>query len=156
MLLDIIKRHLDAFAAGNWNEYKATLAGDCAYEEPATRVSVKGPDEIVRSAEKWRRAFPDLKATLLNSLESGDKIVCELEWEGTQSGPLDGPFGTIQPTRKRGRVKAVQVMTVKNGKISELRHYFDLMTVLGQIGAIPSLGAGQAQAQGPSVSPPRH
>jgi predicted ester cyclase len=94
---------------------------------------------------------------MIRGFESGDKVVAELEWEGTHSGPLDGPFGTIQATNKRGRVKAVIVATIKNGKIASTHHYFDLLTVLNQIGIAPMAGAAAQPAAKPTVVPPsRH
>ncbi len=33
-------------------------------------------------------------------------------------------------------VKSVEVLAIENGKIKVLRHYFDLMTMLQQIGAM--------------------
>jgi hypothetical protein len=63
-------------------------------------------------------------------------------------------MGAIPPTNKRVRVNAVMVNTVKNGKITEARHFFDMLTVLTQLGVAPmaataapqpSKGDGQAQ-----------
>lgn len=143
-----VKKHLDDLAAGRWDDYKTAFTNDVIYEELATRTRVKGADEYVKSVQRWKRAFPDLKATLLSAVESGDHVIAEIEWEGTQSGPLEGPFGTIQPTNKKGRVRAVLVMTMKGDKIAESHHYFDLLTVLAQTGAMPALGAmPQAAAQ---------
>jgi predicted ester cyclase len=49
-----------------------------------------------------------------------------------------GPLGTIPPTGKRVEVKAVQVVKVRGDKIAETRHYFDLMGLLQQVGAVPT------------------
>jgi limonene-1,2-epoxide hydrolase len=35
------------------------------------------------------------------------------------------------------KIPAVQVVTVEGGKIKEKRHYFDMMGMLQQLGAIP-------------------
>ena len=60
-----------------------------------------------------------------------------MEWTGTNNGPLSGPFGTIQPTGKVGKVAAAQVACFEEDKICEIHHYFDLMTVLRQMGVGP-------------------
>ncbi len=150
-----IKKHLDDLSAGRWDDYKAAFANDVIYEELATRTRIQGADEYVAAVQRWKRAFPDLKATLLSSFQAGDKMIAELEWEGTQSGPLDTPFGTIQPTNKKGRVRAVLVVTMKGEKIAESHHYFDLLTVLAQTGAMPGLGA-MAQPAAAAAPPPKH
>jgi len=48
-----------------------------------------------------------------------------------------GPSGTIPPTDKAWNVRGAQVITVEGGKIRELHQYFDLLTILQQIGAAP-------------------
>ena len=150
-MLDLLKKHLANFSAAKWDDYKAALANDVTYEEAATQLRAKGPDEYVKLVQRWKRAFPDLKANVIRGFESGDKVVAELEWEGTHSGPLDGPFGTIQATNKRGRVKGVIIATIKNGKIASEHHYFDLLTVLNQIGVAPMAGAKAPAAEKPAV-----
>lgn len=151
-----LKKHLADFAASKWNEWKASLANDVIYDEIATHTRVKGADEYLKIVLRWKRAYPDLKATVLNMFTAGDKIFAEIEWEGTHTGPLDGPFGTIAPTNKRGLVKASLFVTLKNDKIVELHHYFDMMTLLANLGIMPFVGA-PAQAAKAGVAPvPRH
>jgi len=156
-MLEMMKKHLANYTAGNWDAYKAELASDAIYEEVATRQRVQGADEYLKAIQRWKRAFPDLKATVVGGFAAGDRGVAEIEWEGTQSGPLEGPFGTIQPTNKHGRIRAVIVVTMKNGKIAETHHYFDVMTVLGQLGIAPMAGAAaQPPAKAAPVPPTRH
>jgi steroid delta-isomerase-like uncharacterized protein len=147
-----IKNHLADFSASKWTEYKAVLASDVVYEEIPLRLRVKGADEYMKTLERWKRAFPDLKATVLDSYVAGDKIFAEVEWEGTQTGPFDGPFGLIPPTNKRGVVKAAIVATVKNDKLFEVHHYFDVLTLLTNLGIVPFAGAPM-QATKPSATP---
>ena len=149
------KKHLDDLAADRWDDYKAAFADDVVYEELPTRSRIQGADAYVSSVQRWKRAFPDLKGTVLTSFQSGDKAIAEIEWEGTQSGPLETPFGTIQATNKKGRVRAVLVMTMRGDKIAESHHYFDILTVLAQTGAMPALGA-RPQPAAEATPPPPH
>ncbi len=146
-MLDIIKKHIADFSTSNWNDYKAACAPDVVYEEMATNTRVQGVEEYLKAVQKWKRAFPDSKGTITRGTVNGDQVVIELQWEGTQSGPLEGAMGAIPPTNKRVKVNAVIVNTMKNGKISEARHFFDMLTVLTQLGVAPMMGAG---TQGPT------
>jgi steroid delta-isomerase-like uncharacterized protein len=141
---DILRKQLDSYVRGDWVTYKSLLTADAVYDEEATQRIVKGPDEIAKVAQGWRTAFPDLKATIKEMFAVGDAVVAEIEWEGTQKGPLQGPMGNIPASGRRGRVAAVQVVRFDNGKIREVRQYFDLMTVLAQIGAAPRPAAAPA------------
>jgi hypothetical protein len=42
----------------------------------------------------------------------------------------------LPPSNKRIRVKSVEVIEIEDGKIKVLRHHFDLMTLLQQVGAM--------------------
>ena len=90
----------------NWNEYKAACADKMVYEEKATMQRVQGRDECLKAAQRWKKAFPDLTGKILTIFASADKVVVEVEWEGTHKGVLEGPFGAIQPTGRRGKVGA--------------------------------------------------
>lgn len=157
-MIDIIKKHLADFSASNWVEYKNALAPNASYEEMATGVRVRGADEVLKTVQKWKRAFPDVKANVSSVKVSGDTVIAEVTWEGTQTGPFDGPFGTIQPTNKRGAVKAVEVCRLEKDKVVEIRHYFDLMTILSQLGIAPMAGTSMQQpGAGATTTPPtRH
>jgi len=152
-MLDIVQRNLSAFAQSRWEDFKATLAPDALYEEIATGQRAKGADEYVKSVQLWKRPFPDLHANWISGFAIGDKVVVEVEWEGTHTDRFDGPFGPMMATNKRGRVKAVLVCTLKNGKILEMHHYFDLLTLLNQIGLAPSASASAPVAANPASMP---
>lgn len=152
-MLNIIKKHLEDLAAGKWREYEAALATNVVYEEPATRMRVVGAAEYVNAVKRWKTAFPDLRAEDLKLYEAGDTVIAELMWAGTHEGKFEGPFGTIAPTFKKGGVKAVLVCKLKGEKIVEARNYFDVFTILAQLGIAPPIAATMGQQ--PVATEPR-
>lgn len=142
-MIDIIEKHLQDLANDNWDAYKAAFAKNVAYVEMSTGVRAEGPDAYVKAVQRWKRAFPDLRATILDAVTSGNKVVLELRWDGTHKGPLEGPFGTIPPTNKAGSISASMNVRVEDGKIAEVHHYFDLLSMLSQLGIAP-MRTGQA------------
>jgi steroid delta-isomerase-like uncharacterized protein len=136
--VQIAKQNVEAFNKGDWDSFRATLTSDCVYQELATQRSVQGPDALIELAKGWRKAFPDVKGTVGTAIESDDKVALEIVWDGTQSGELASAMGPIKPSYKRAKTPAVQVVTFRGDKISETHHYFDLMTLLVQIGAMPA------------------
>jgi len=133
----IARENIDAFNAADWGRFKSTLAPDSIYDELATQRRL-GVDDAVEASREWKRSFPDAIGTITKSFASGDDAVLEITWNGTHTGELRGPLGSIPPTGKRVEVRAVQVVKVRGDKIAETRHYFDLMGMLQQIGAIPA------------------
>jgi steroid delta-isomerase-like uncharacterized protein len=138
---EVLKKQLDAFSKGDWKSYRETLTDGSIYEEEATARRVTGPDEVVRTVEPWLKGFPDCVGRIKDAIGSGDAIVAEIEWTGTQKGALSGPFGSIAATNKQVRVPAVLVLRFEGQKIREARHYFDLLSLLRQLGITPQLGA---------------
>jgi steroid delta-isomerase-like uncharacterized protein len=134
---DIYKQGIDALTKGDWKTYRALFTEDVVYEEEATHRRIHGADQYVELVKAWKGAFPDLRGTIKQIVASGDAVVAEIEWEGTHKGPLSGPFGTVAPTGRTGKTHAVVVTRFENGRIRESRHYFDLMTLLAQLGVQP-------------------
>lgn len=133
--MNVVRDHLDAFAARDWDRYRKTVLPNVIYEEQATSRRAEGVDELLKTLETWTVAFPDLRGTIKNLLTQEDMVMAEILWEGTHNGLLKGPFGEIPATGKRGVVNAVEIFHFEGDKIREARHYFDVMTVLNQIGA---------------------
>ena len=133
----VARENIDAYNAGDWDRFKSTLAPGAIYEELATQRRLAG-DDSVEASKEWKRTFPDSKGTITKAFASGDHVILEITWRGTQTGELKGPLGTIPPTGRPVDVKAVQVVQVQGDKIAATRHYFDLMGLLQQLGAIPT------------------
>jgi steroid delta-isomerase-like uncharacterized protein len=136
--VQLAKQNIEAFNKGDWETFRATLTPDNVYEEFATQRKTQGADAIVELSKGWREAFPDAHGTIQTAVEGDDKVVLEIVWEGTQSGEFASAMGPIPASFKRVKIPAVQVVTFKGDKISETKHYFDLMTMLTQIGAMPT------------------
>jgi steroid delta-isomerase-like uncharacterized protein len=135
--ITIARENVEAGNAQDWPRFKATLADGVVYDEVGTGRKLKGADQWVEAYQGWFQAFPDVKGNITNAFASGDTAIVELTWDGTQTGPLVGPAGTIPPSGKRQKTRATLVLTIDDGKIKEAHHYFDMLSLLQQIGATP-------------------
>ena len=135
--VQLAKEGIEAFNNGDWERFIAPLSSDAVYEELATQRKVRGPDQIVEASKGWKEAFPDAKGTITKVTEGADTVVLEITWQGTHTGDLVSPMGAIPASKKRVTIPAVQIVRFKGDKIAETRHFFDLMTMLAQIGAAP-------------------
>ena len=142
--IDLAREGVDAFSAGDWDRLRAPLADDAVYEEPATQRTARGPDEIVALNRGWKEAFPDARGTIVAAYGDGDHAVLEIVWEGTHSGTLSMPMGELSPTGRQVTVRAAQITTVSNGRATSIHHYFDMLGMLAQLGALrqPSATTG--------------
>ena len=144
---ELMQRHLDAFANADWDAYKADFAPDVVYEELATGKRVSGHDAYVEAVKMWKTGFPDAKGTIKRFFTSGDTAIAELEWQGTNTGTLETPFGTMPATNRKVTVQAVLIHKLENGKIVETRHFFDLMTIMRQLGLAAPQPTARPEAQ---------
>jgi len=131
--IDILRRSIEAFNDGDYDKLGSTLAPRGRYEELATHRANTTRDEEVSQSRGWRTVFPDAHGTIRNIFASGDNVVAEITWEGTQRGALEGPDGKIEATGKRINLPASMVARVHDGVISERHHYFDMRTMVDQL-----------------------
>jgi steroid delta-isomerase-like uncharacterized protein len=133
-LINVAKAPILAFNEKNWDAVRASITPDFAYDEVATNRKVQGVDQVIPLWQGWATAFPDAKATFQRELLSGGTVVLELTWRGTHKGPLQTPNGPIAATGNRIDVRACMVVEVVGEKAKGQRHYFDMGTILQQIG----------------------
>ena len=124
-----------AYNDKNWDKVKAAFAENGIYDEKATSRRVQGVGKILEVWQGWAKAIPDSKATFVGEYASGDTAIIEVVWKGTHTGALEAPTGTIPPSNKPIELPACQVVKVENGKVKSFTHYFDMATLLTQIGA---------------------
>ncbi len=132
---DVARANIEAFNAGDWKGLAATFADKCVYDELATHRHLEGQEAIVEANRGWKEAFPDAQGRIDRAMADNGTVTLELTWEGTQSGPLHMPTGDIAPSGRRINLKAAQVFEVEGERIREAHHYFDLTSLLQQIGA---------------------
>ena len=129
---------VDAHSAGDWAAAKELLAADSVYEEYGTQRRIEGSDAMVVALQGWKTAFPDVKGTVNKALTSGNSVAIEVTWRGTHAGPLETPNGSVAASGKAFALVTFWAIDVENGKIQNSRHYFDILTLLQQIGAAPA------------------
>jgi steroid delta-isomerase-like uncharacterized protein len=134
-LADAAKAPFLAFNDKDWAKAKATMTPDFSYDEVATSRSTTGADATIELWKGWAQAFPDAKGTIHNTHVTGNHVVVlELSWRGTHKGPLQTPGGMIPATGKSIDVRACAVVEVAGERARSQRHYFDMGTLLRQIG----------------------
>ena len=133
-VVDIAKAQVIAYNEKDWDKVKAGVAPEVVYDELGTQRKVEGVNEVLDLWKGWATAMPDSKATFNSEVASGNTVVLEITWRGTHKGPLKTPDGEIPPTGKNFELRACQVVEVANDKVKSVRHYFDMGSLLRQLG----------------------
>ena len=75
--------------------------------------------------------FPDLRLTIKDVMQDGDKVIVRSEITGTQTGPFMG----FLPKNRRISIQAIDIHQLRDGKIIRSWHTEDWMTAMRQLGA---------------------
>ena len=136
-LTQAAKAPIDGYNDKDWKRVKASITPDFAYDEVPTGRKVSGSDETLELWKGWAQAFPDSKATFQGSYVTDDgTVVLEVTWQGTHQGVLQTPKQPIPATGKRIDVRACLVTKIEGERAKSQRHYFDMATLLQQLGVI--------------------
>jgi steroid delta-isomerase-like uncharacterized protein len=134
-LTEAAKGLITAYNDRNWDKAKAAITPDFLYEEVATARRIEGADQTIAAWKGWAQAFPDSKGSFDRTHVAGnDTVVLELTWRGTHQGPLEMPTGSIPATGKKIEIRAVAIIELKGEKARTQRHFFDMTTLLQQLG----------------------
>ena len=113
------------------------LSPDVVYAETGTGRRVEGADGYVQLCQGWKEALPDVRGTIRGAIAGEGSVAQELLWEGTHSGPMQTPGGTLAPSGARISVEASLWARFEGDQVHEVHHYLDVLTLLQQIGATP-------------------
>ena len=133
-IIDVAKAPVIAYNEKDWNAVKAAVAPGFVYDEVATNRKPQGVDDVLAVWRGWATAIPDSKATFHTASAAGNTVVLEVTWQGTHTGPLQTPGGEIAPTGRKIAIRACQVIEVANEKAQVMRQYFDMATLMQQLG----------------------
>lgn len=145
-MLDLIKNHLAALASSDWQAFRAMLGPNVVYDEMSSGQRVGGIDAYISSVQRWKKAFPDLRASVMRACSVGERVILEVIWDGTHAGVLEGSFGVLPPTQRHAKLPAALFITMRDDKIIETRHYYDLLALLRQIGVSSMTGTRMPDA----------
>ena len=84
----------------------------------------------------FHAAFPDGHLTIDQMIAEGDTVATRLTFHGTHTGEFQG----IAPTGKRVTFPALDMARFENGKLVEHWGGPNQMSLLQQLGVIPSMG----------------
>src|SRR5262249_4490717 len=80
-----------------------------------------------------RDAFPDFHAEIHWQLADGDRVTTYKTYHGTHEGTLFG----VAPTHRKIHFESVDVMRIRNGKITDHWGVGNLLSLMQQLNAFP-------------------
>jgi ketosteroid isomerase-like protein len=90
-----------------------------------------GRDTSIKVVGNFANSIPDMKFEIKEVLVAGDRVIVRGEVTGTPAGDLFG----VPHTGKSFRMMAIDIQTIKDGKITKTYHMENWLSALGQLRA---------------------
>ena len=134
--VEVSDKAMELFNQNRIDEWINTLAADdITFEDMAVGHKASGKEEVKAYVQSWKTTFPDMVGQFNNRIESGNTMVEECSWTGTNTGEITAPDGSkIPPTGKTVNIKNCFIYEFENEKIKSMKNYLDMMGMMGQLG----------------------
>ena len=119
---------------------RAAFAADAEVIDVPSGTTFHGPDGYKRFALFFAENFPDSRVELTNAFATEDRVALEAISRWTNPNPSYLPTGAIPVTGHSIELRICHVFQIRNGKIVSYHTYYDMMTMLEQLGLAPATG----------------
>jgi steroid delta-isomerase-like uncharacterized protein len=131
----VVRRNTEEVQSkGNFDVFEEVFADDFVDHTPQPNMI---PDKAgVRGLYRsLRAAFPDFRAEIHWQAADGDLVTTFKTYHGTHKGAFLG----VAPTGRKIHFETVDVMRVRNGRITEHWGVANLFSLMQQLGALPAM-----------------
>jgi steroid delta-isomerase-like uncharacterized protein len=127
----IARRFVEASVISDPAPVTTLLAPDFVAHQPGR---TQNREEFVRHLTTFLNAFSESYFDIEQQIAEDELVVTRGTWGGTHSGRFQG----LPPTGKQVAINAVLVDRIKDGKIVEHQGLFDTLSMLQQLGVVPT------------------
>jgi len=130
----LAKEAYDLFSKGDLNGLVQHFADNATFLAVPNGETFKGRNEILGFIGNFKTAFPDMNLDVKRQIACGDDVVTEFVAKGTHKGVFKTPMGDIPPTNRKVEEHLCEILKVKDGKFTESHLYFDVASLMQQLG----------------------
>lgn len=87
----------------------------------------------------WMGAFPDMHVKLTSRVVGDNAVAAEVEFMGTNTGPMVMAGNEIPPTNKAVTGRGSYIARIKDGKVVEFSSHPDVAGMMMQLGFMPQM-----------------
>ena len=134
-VLKLNEQVIDSWNSHDTKKFLTYVDEKIVWYDVASPEPIRGKQGAEQFFNGWSTGFPDFKMKVLNTVVSAEDIAVELEFSGTNTGPLKmGDQPEIPATNRKVVNRGCYFAKVKNGKFIEVRSYPDLAGMMMQLG----------------------
>jgi predicted ester cyclase len=131
----VLERAVAALNSNDEAAFLALISPDAKLTAPGG-LNYSGREAGRQWYRLWVEACPDKKVHYSNIIDQGDRLVGEGVFNGTQTGVLHLPTGDVPPTGRHVTATFAVGLETSGDQITNMRHYFDVMDMMAQLGLI--------------------
>ena len=132
---EIVRRYMEAFGAKDLDAILQLTGPD--YVNHAAVPGSQDVEGLKALLPKLWKAMPDQRVKCEDLIGEGDRVVCRIRIEGTQTGALDMKVMSLPATGREVSTEQIHVFRVANGKVVEHWAGRDDIGFLRQLGQLP-------------------
>lgn len=135
---------LDDQGMAAWDSHDADafvslLADDFVWNDWTVSEPIRDRNGAREYFSSWARAFPDMQVKQINRVVGDDAVAAEVEFTGTNTGPMSMAGKEIPPTNKTVIGRGSYIARVRDGKIVEFSSHPDVAGLMMQLGFMPQM-----------------
>ena len=136
-----VDRLLDLWTNPSAVTADAVLAFRQLYHDPVTvNGSPISAEDLVDRARVLKATFENVRREVLDVCDAGSKIAIAFRLGGRHVGPLNTSIGALEPTGQEISLRAIDILTIVDGRIASIVMVADELGVLTAVGAVDLLG----------------
>jgi len=133
----IVRRFVEEYQNGRDEQAFAELLAPDMVDHSRPPGIAPGAEGVRQQFAGFWGAFPDFRATILDQIAEGDKVVTRKVFRGTHQGELWG----IPPTGRQVDIHLIDIVRLEQGRIVEHWNLVDRLGLLQQLGVVEAPAA---------------
>jgi steroid delta-isomerase-like uncharacterized protein len=119
--------------------FVALLAPDFVWSDLTLPEPMRSREEARQYMQAWFTAFPDMRVKQTNRVVGGDSVAAEVEFTGTNTGPMMMGGMEIPPSGRSVLGRGSYFARVEDGRIVRFSSHPDVAGMMMQLGLMPSM-----------------
>jgi len=133
-------RGMAAWDTHDTEAFAALFADEFVYTDDSSPTPLRSKEEVKAYMQAWYTAIPDMRATETNRVVGEDSVAVEVEFTGTNTGPLAMGGQEIPATGRNVTGHGTYFAKASDGRITEFHAHPDTAGLMMQLGLMPSPG----------------
>lgn len=136
-LIALDDRGIAAWDTHDVDAFAAMFADNFVYTDDTIQGTMTSLDQVREYMSGWFTAFPDMKVEEQTRVVGDDAVAAEVEFTGTNSGPLSMGGMELPATSRQITGHGTYFVRAEDGKITEFHAHPNAAEMMMQLGLMP-------------------